>query len=48
MKQISYVRVSNETHPFSVGNKIAQVNLNLPDLNDYKIIEEIIDANKAL
>ena len=48
MKQISYVRVSNETHPFSVGNKIAQANLNLPDLNDYIIIEEIIDANKTL
>ncbi|NQV77947.1 MAG: hypothetical protein HQ490_06280 [Lutibacter sp.] len=48
MKQKSWVRVSNETHPFAVGNKITQANLNLPDLNDYKIIEEIIDANKVL
>lgn len=48
MKQISYVRVSNETHPISVGNKITHSNFNLPDLNDYKIIEEIIDSNKAL
>ena len=48
MKQMSYVRVSNETHPFSGGNKIDQANLNLPDLIDFKIIEEIIDVNKLL
>jgi hypothetical protein len=48
MEQTSYVRISSESHPFCVGKNITHSDINIPCINDHKIIEEIIEYNKLL
>lgn len=48
MAQLSYVRISDLTHPNSLGGKTLQSNLNEADLLDFKIVDEIIGFNTEL
>lgn len=48
MKQISYIKISNDLHPEYQKPKRFFSNLNKPDSNDYQIVDEIIKINETI
>ena len=48
MKQNSYVRISDSLHPNTSQATTFQSDLNIPDEEDYIIIDEIISTNKII